>query len=267
LDVEKVAGGTSVVLTTDNFVGPATDPVFHTAVDGSEFELAGVDFVFSPTSFAVWRVGSKRHMFGAGNHGYARHYALEELGVGQFSETYSLEQGDLNVGSWVSLDSPDGRYRSDRIIGVWEGLDHSFWVTFPGETSEYLLWLLDLFSISESSSGVSLTERDPATASLIQKGERQPFALQFTPGLGILEISSMDAARAAALPAWSGLQVTGGELFRLGPLGLTDGGTYTPLLLATDTARVYVDPDLRVPEEDALGGIGKLTVSWRARAA
>jgi hypothetical protein len=224
--------------------------VTHRSLDGRRFVLSGgLDLGQPGTSVLGTAVRGRLHELTAGPAGLGDEVAAA-LGVGRFDEELSYQGGTLLVGRARPYDRRT-RLVEDLVLAVWRGRDHSLVTQFYGASTAGILAVLRTLRISEHRDGVSVRPEPGAGSDFTAPAT----VLKEVPGLGLLEVSPLTDQHARTLPSWSGLSVSGGELFSD---RLSDGRPY--FVLATSDTWTTVVPLPGSPTDRIPGLLGGLSV-------
>lgn len=249
-----------------NIVGADVEPdaitmmaVERRALDGSlvrmETPERHVDLSQQFISVRSFHLGSHIQEFVAGALRNGRAIA-EELGI-ELAEEFKYRGGDLLVGV-ASQTDPVSKLEQVTRLGVWEGVRYSLKTSvYNGATTQDLIGVLESVDLSETEEGLIVV---PANEQVTDDESRPTLVVQNIPNLGLLEVQALGSAL-RALPEWSGLEVTGGELF-------VDGDDMTPsgrtFILAGGGALSQLYPNRWEVEEDtALDRFSHMSIEWQ----
>jgi hypothetical protein len=224
--------------------------VTHRSLDGRQFALSGrLDLGQPGTSVLELAVRGRLHELTAGPAGLGDEVAAA-LGVGRIDEELSYQGGTLLVGRARPYDRQT-RLVEDLVLAVWRGRHHSLVTQFYGASTAGVLTMLRTLRISEHRDGLSVRPEPGAGSDFAAPAT----VLKQVPGLGLLEVSPLTDQHARALPSWSGLSTSGGELFQD---QLSDGRPY--FVLATSDTWTTVVPLAGSPTDRIPGLLGGLSV-------
>lgn len=228
-------------------MGTPERKVTHRSLDGVRVRLTGAHDLGRPcTSVARIAERGRLHEISSGTRADALAWA-EDIGVGRFEQEFRIQGGRLRVGRTATRDRDTGH--SDPVLAaVWEGRRHAvFTHLYHGRPADAVAFF-DTVRLTEHEDGITAVPRGrarrPEPAEMVKE----------VPGLGLLEITALNAQTRRRLPKWRGASIAGGELFQ----DTVEGqGPY--FLLALRSLLVTV-----LPEEDRVrevpGRLAGLTV-------
>jgi len=230
--------------------------VQHVVFHGTQVTINGdVDLSGPATSAVVYDVGHRLQEFTSGLAPFAASIAPKLAPGLVFAERYSLQGGDLSLGTVeLQIKSKKGLARTiRRSVAIWEGAGGSLF-TFTTRGTEDLLATFDKFTIRSTPLGLVLQPK----AALAPSKDYPPRLMKIMPGLGALDAVRLTPSLTSQLPRWRGTAVSGGELFVEGASG--ERGMH--FVLVTPTARVQCFPDQHDPQR-LLDILPSLEVEWR----
>lgn len=143
---------------------------------------------------------------------------------------------------------------ADKSTGLvaWQGKWHEVWawVNVPDATHNQMMEPLNGLSFTDMPGGVRVRPRDTEEYQRIT-------ATKHLPGVGFAKITQT-AAVARDLPAWSGLRVSAGEIWRQRVASDIPGNHKAALVCASPTTVVTIDPRDGGDEEGALAFLSAL---------
>jgi hypothetical protein len=206
--------------------------VVHRSLDGHRYELAGDYDLSNPyTSVIEYAINGALLEFTSGPLEAGRAWAADQ-GIHSFADEFRVQGGTLLTGTANQRDAQTGAGDVMRAI-VWEGTSHSVFTHLYSATAAEAVGVFSLISVTEHSDGIVLASKNVKRAGIAKAADM----VKEVPGLGLLEITALDARGAQRLPDFSGTKLKSGELFRD---TLDDDSTY--FLLATPSALVTVLP-------------------------
>jgi len=209
-----------------------TARVSHLALDGSRFEIqADLDLGKSFTSVVDVDVDGHRYEFTAGGVGLGDE-VVAALGLPGFGEELAFAGGTLRIARGAVTDPRTGQADA-ATVAAWSGARHSLVTSLYNVSTAEVLGVFSTLRISEGPDGIAIAPAPDAAGTMLGRA----LVLKEVPGLGLLEISGRTRDAVRELPAWAGLALSSGELFRD---TLSNGSAY--LVLATPAAVVTVLP-------------------------
>jgi hypothetical protein len=206
--------------------------VVHRALDGYRFQISGdLDLTHPFTSVARYAVDGGLYELTSGEHGAATGWT-GDLGIRRFDDEFSTQNGRLRTARVTDYDKRAGL--EDQLLAVvWQGRRFSMFIPMYNAKPADAVRVFQLLGVTEHTDGLTVASHNPKRAGIAEPAE----LVKEVPGLGLLQMTSLNKTTARRLPSWSGARLPHGELFRD---TLDDDSTY--FLLATPSAMVTVLP-------------------------
>ena len=221
--------------------------------DGSFVNLDG-DLDFSRPGTSLVEIGGvgRNQQFACGTISFGE-WSATEVGVTEFTEEYTFQEGSLRIGSAVIKDSPESKGVLAHM-GVWEGYQYSVKTQVLGGDTSSVLYLFGLLNIVEGALGVRLEPRNGA--SILRMGSYVPRLLKVIPDIAVVTVR--ERAPDASLPDWSGSEVSGGELF------VKRERPALSLLLVGESTLTSIVPFSYTSEKELISAGSTLLATWIA---
>ena len=181
--------------------------VTHRSLDGVRVRLGGPHELDRPcTSVARIADSGRLHEINGGTRDAARSWAAD-IGVGRFVEEFRIHDGRLRVGRTETADPATGR-REPVLAAVWEGRRHAVFTHLYHARPADAVAFFGTLRLAEHEDGVVAVPRGRARR--IEPAE----LVKEVPGIGLLEVTVLNAQTRRRLPPWPGARVADGELFQ-----------------------------------------------------
>jgi hypothetical protein len=190
-------------------VGVTVTIAEHAALDGQVVQIESSYNLDLPASSYVL---AAQHEFEAGPIKFGREVATD-FNIDTFEEAFGLQGGTLYRATRTITDS----HGIDTLfsLALWEGNSYSVNTQVAAaDPSHEVVELFELFTITETEFGLSLSPRRQAAA--FEDSERDGLTMyKLIPEVGTMTIKKKTRAVQRGLPTWSGRSVRGGELYQV----------------------------------------------------
>lgn len=229
--------------------------VAHTALDGEVVEIESSHNLQLPVSTYVV---AAQHEFESGPVKFGREVATD-FNIHSFDESYAFQSGMLHraTRTITDLQGIDTLFS----LALWEGTSYSVNTQVAArDGSGTVIQLFDLFAITESDTGLSLTPR--AEEASFEDTPRTGLRMyKLIPGVGTLTIKKKTEGIERTLPSWRGQRVRGGELYRDDAVADDARRLFT---LVGSSAVTILWPQRISREEDILDFLSEVVCNWGA---
>lgn len=186
--------------------------VVHRSLDGVRVRLSGRHDLGGPvTSVARIAVAGRLHEISSGARADALAWA-EDIGVRRLDQEFRIHGGRLRTGRAVSV-APGTGVREPVLAAIWEGRRHAVFTHLYHARPADAVAFFGALRLTEHDDGITVGHGADAP-SRSASALTETALVKEVPGLGLLEISALDARSRRLLPPWRGAAVAGGELFQ-----------------------------------------------------